>query len=57
MTKIIISIVLLIVGIGLGFVSFNHISPWLGLLITIFTIGVFLNYIYKQIKNKTNEKK
>ena len=61
MTKIIISIVLLIAGIGLGFVSFNHINPWLGLLITISTIGLFLIYIYKQIykqlKNKTNEKK
>jgi hypothetical protein len=58
MTKIIISIVLLIAGIGLGFVSFNHVNPWLGLLITISSIGLFLIYIYKQIiKTKTNEKK
>jgi len=56
MKKILISIGLLFVGLYGGFLSFNHIDAWVGLAVTFLVIGVFLNYIYKQIKNYNNEK-
>jgi len=56
MKKILISIGLLCVGLFCGVLTFNHIDPWAGLAVTFISIGVFLNYIYKQIKNYSNEK-
>jgi divalent metal cation (Fe/Co/Zn/Cd) transporter len=56
MKKILISIGILCGGIFLGFLTFNHIDAWAGIAVTIISIGVFLNYIYKQIKNYSNEK-
>jgi hypothetical protein len=56
MKKTFISIGLLFVGLYGASITFNHINPWAGLAVTFLVIGVFLNYIYKQIKNYNNEK-
>jgi hypothetical protein len=64
MKKFLIAIILLFVGLYCGFLSFNHIDAWIGIFLTIAVIGVFLNFIYKQVdrnltdqlKNNDNEK-
>lgn len=50
MKKILLSVGLLCGGLYLGFLAFNHIDAWVGLAITILTIGVFLNYIINKLK-------
>jgi uncharacterized membrane protein len=64
MKKYLIAIFLLCVGLYCGFLAFNHIDAWGGIAVTLITIGVFLNYIYKQVgryisdqlKNNNDEK-
>lgn len=56
MKKHFIATGLTLVGIYLGFITFNHIHAWAGIFLTMTVIGVFLNYIYKQLKKIDNEK-
>ena len=56
MKKYLIAIFLLCIGLWFGTILFNLRLPWIGIFWTIGVIGVFLNYIYKQIKNYDNEK-
>jgi uncharacterized membrane protein len=64
MKKYLISIGLLCVGLYCGFFAFNHIDAWVGIAVSLITIGVFLNFIYKQVdriltdqlKNNNDEK-
>jgi len=63
MKKFLISIFLLCVGLYCGFLAFNHIDAWVGIFFTLAVIGVFLNFIYKQVdryfdqlKNNNDEK-
>jgi len=56
MKKYLIAIALLCIGIWFGQILFNHVFSWLGIFWTIGVIGVFLNYIYKQVKSYDNEK-
>jgi uncharacterized membrane protein len=56
MRKYFIATGLLSFGLYCGVISFNHIDAWFGLGVTFIVIGIFLNYIYKQIKNYYNEK-
>lgn len=57
MKKALISIGLLCVGLYCGFLTFNHIDAWMGIFVTLITIGVFLNYIYKQIDRYFDQQK
>lgn len=64
MKKYLISIILLCVGLFCGSYTYNHFDAWIGIFLTLITIGVFLNYIYKQVdryltdqlKNNNDEK-
>jgi len=64
MKKFLISIGLLCVGLFCGSYIYNHFDAWIGIAVTLITIGVFLNYIYKQfdrhltdqLKNNNDEK-
>lgn len=50
MKKIFISAFILFFGLILSYISFNHISAWLGFILTILTIGLFGVYIFKHLK-------
>jgi putative Mn2+ efflux pump MntP len=56
MSKYFIAIGITLVGVYLGFITFNHVHAWAGIFLTLAVIGVFLNYIYKQFKKEQNEK-
>lgn len=49
-------IIIIVVGLALSYISFNHINAWLGVILVVATIGVSFKYIYKQLKTKQNEK-
>ena len=49
-----------IIGFFVGLFSsnwiFNHINPWIGWVAYALTISLTINYFYKQLKSKINEK-
>ena len=56
MKKYFIAFAIMLVGIYLGFIAFNHVNAWIGIFLTLAFIGVFLNYLYKQLKKIGNDK-
>ena len=50
MKKKFISAFILVFGLTVSYISFNHISAWLGFILTILTIVLFGMYSFKHLK-------
>jgi hypothetical protein len=57
MKKYFISFGLLLVAIFFSVIVFNEIHAWAGIFCILASLGIFLNYIYKQLKKNYDEKK
>ena len=44
--------ILLLVSFVIGYIFFNHVNPWFGLLLIILGIGFFIHKVFKFIKEK-----
>jgi ABC-type nickel/cobalt efflux system permease component RcnA len=49
-------IVAFLIGLFVSNWIFNHINPWIAYIAYALTIGLTINYFYKQLKSKINEK-
>ena len=49
LNKFFVSVLLLIVGLVISYICFNHIYAWLGVLIGVITVIGVVYYIVKQI--------
>lgn len=52
MKRYVISFMLLIAFICVGFYTFNFIDAWAGIFVTIASVGTFVWYVYTSVKRQ-----